>query len=132
MRRIILKGSFIDLNEYINIERMNKFAAAQVKKDETNRVAMELKINKYRKIKKPVFLKFSWFVKNKRKDKDNIAFATKFILDGMVEAGILENDGWDYVVGFSHRFFLSKDERVEIGIEYPSDQEFKNLFKRNK
>ena len=34
---------------------------------------------------------FKWHVKG-RHDSDNIAFAKKFVLDGMVKAGVLEND----------------------------------------
>lgn len=39
---------------------------------------------------------FSWHVKGKY-DSDNIAFAKKFVLDGMVKAGILENDNPKWV-----------------------------------
>ena len=34
---------------------------------------------------------FRWHVKS-RHDSDNIAFAKKYVLDGMVKAGVLEND----------------------------------------
>ena len=39
---------------------------------------------------------FRWHVKG-RHDSDNIAFAKKFVLDGMVRAGLLENDSPKFV-----------------------------------
>jgi Holliday junction resolvase RusA-like endonuclease len=37
-------------------------------------------------------LRFQWFLKDARKDPDNIIAAKKFILDGMVAAKVLAND----------------------------------------
>lgn len=58
---------------------------------------------------------FRWYCKNQKKDPDNISFAKKFILDGMVKAGVLENDGWKQVAGFQDEFYLDKQHpRVEV------------------
>lgn len=65
-----------------------------------------------------VTLKFSWYEPNKKWDKDNIAFAKKFVLDAMQAAGTLTGDGWSQVIGFSDNFFVDKQNpRVEIEIE---------------
>ena len=37
---------------------------------------------------------FRWIEPNRRRDKDNVAFAKKFILDSLQEVGIIKNDGW--------------------------------------
>jgi len=69
------------------------------------------------KVTKPVTAKFTWYEENRRRDKDNIAFAKKFIFDGLVKAGVLKGDGWDYVAGFSDDFKVDKHKpRVEIEI----------------
>lgn len=66
----------------------------------------------------PIRLIFSWYEQNKRRDKDNIAFAKKFILDAMVNAGVIPNDGWGYVDGFEDKFYIDKDNpRIEVEIE---------------
>lgn len=64
------------------------------------------------------FFVFRWTVKDRRKDKDNIAFAKKFILDGLVEAGILPNDGWEYVGGWIDEFYIDATERVSVDMYY--------------
>jgi len=113
--KYVFKGGFISLNEYINYERMQKYIAASIKKRETERVYYEALSQKKGKINKKIFIVFHWFVKDKKKDKDNIAFAKKFILDGLVLAKVLKNDGFDEIEGFLDFFSVDpKDERVEV------------------
>ncbi len=65
------------------------------------------------------FINFVWIEGGRRRDKDNICFAKKFILDALVSAGVLDNDGWDGVDGFADSFGIDKGhERVEVLIEY--------------
>lgn len=61
---------------------------------------------------------FEWYCENKRKDPDNIAGGgTKAILDGLVEAGVLPNDGWKQVKRIDHRFHIDKENpRIEVTI----------------
>ena len=82
---------FVYLNEYINTERRNKYAAAKIKDELTNEVAWQCKDRLIVKPKGKVDMIFKWHVKG-RHDSDNIAFAKKYVLDGMVQAGLLEND----------------------------------------
>lgn len=67
-------------------------------------------------IKYPVKIVYRFYEANKRRDKDNIAgVAHKFIQDALTESGILKDDGWDYVTGFSDEFYLDrKNPRIEV------------------
>lgn len=61
---------------------------------------------------------YHWYEQNRRRDKDNIAFAHKFIQDAFVEIGLLEGDGWAYIAGFTDDFSVdSKRPRIEVSIE---------------
>ena len=115
MEVITIKGSFISLNEYINAERSNKYKAAKIKKEETERAYWHF-FNKPKIEKYPVKIEFTWFVRGKRKDPDNISFAKKFILDGMVKAGYIENDNLSKITGFTDSFSLSDEELVVIRV----------------
>ena len=65
----------------------------------------------------PINLKITWYCKNKRKDKDNVAFGIKFILDGMIEARVIPNDGWGEIANFEPRVEVDKDcPRIEVEI----------------
>jgi Holliday junction resolvase RusA-like endonuclease len=108
----------ITLNEYVRLCRGNKYAAAKSKKDTESFIMFCIKTQlKNVKFKKPIFLSFYWYAKNKKMDLDNIAFAKKFVLDALVKSGAIENDGWANVVGFEDKFFVDKNNpRVEVEI----------------
>ncbi len=113
--KFVIAGELTDLNTYVNKERGNRFAAAAIKEKETNRVYWECKSQKIGKVIPPILLECQWFCKNQRKDKDNISFGKKFILDGLVLAGVLPDDKWDMVVGFVDSFFVDKtNPRIEV------------------
>lgn len=119
MIKIILLGEFSTFNEYDKAARTHRQVAAEMKQEETDRVWVEtlsqknkegLRIENY-----PVHVQFIWYRINKSFDPDNIAFAKKYILDGFQEAGLLKNDGWNQISGFSDTFHIDKDNpRVEV------------------
>jgi Holliday junction resolvase RusA-like endonuclease len=114
--KLIIPGELTDLNAYIAAERGNRYAGAKIKAEMTDYVAWIAKSLKT-EIRTPVRITYHWYCKNKRKDKSNIAFAKKFIEDGLVAAGVLKNDGWNDIEGFSDEFYVDKaNPRVEVEI----------------
>lgn len=112
---LTIKGELTDLNRYIDAERSNRYAGASIKKRETEKVAWSCVEQKLKPIHGPVGINCTWYTPDERKDADNVAFATKFILDGMVEAGILQGDGRKFVHSFMHTFRVDKlKPRVEV------------------
>jgi len=123
MIRLSLPGEYTDLNTYSTAERAHRHKAAEIKRDETERVWAEVMSQKNReglRIEKyPITIAFHWFAPDKRKDPDNIAFAKKFLLDGCQDAGLIENDGWKQIAGFSDSFHIDKESpRVEMVITW--------------
>jgi Holliday junction resolvase RusA-like endonuclease len=109
---VIIPGEICDLNRYINAERTNKFMAAKIKKNETDRLTWYFKGKV--KAKGKVFIQFIWTTKDNKKDPDNISFAKKFVLDAMVKAGVLENDGRKQIIGFGDSFITGKEAKLEV------------------
>lgn len=108
MKELILNTSFPSLNEYINAERSNRHIAANLKKIYTNKVAYLAKEQKF-KLEPGVYdVKFIWYKPDNRKDHDNIAFAKKFIFDGIVKAKSLKGDNPKHVWNLSDEFILDK------------------------
>ena len=117
LRKRIL-GSLPARNEQEAAARGNRFAAATMKKRWTRYIA--LNFAHAPRVNVPVRMVCNWFCPNKRRDPDNIAAAKKFILDGLQVAGVLKNDGWGQIVGFSDNFFVDKkDPGVEIVLICP-------------
>ena len=90
-----IKTELLTLNEYINIERRNKFAAASSKKKLTSILAFEIMAHGRKGINAESLydIEIKWYRVNKKHDSDNVFFGVKFILDGFVKAKILKNDG---------------------------------------
>lgn len=118
MIKLVIKGSLTDLNTYINAERGNRFVAAKIKKEETDLVYWECKKQKlYQVAEYPVNISFVWYCKNEKKDPDNISFTKKYILDGLVKAEVLQNDGFKQINSFTDSFEVdSENPRIEVFI----------------
>lgn len=106
------------LNEYVDICRQNRFQAANFKKEIEDDCLIFIKAGLRGKTFAQVGITFTWYEKDRRRDKDNIAFAKKFILDAMQKGKIIENDGWSQIKYFKDEFEIDKSNpRVEVIIE---------------
>lgn len=108
--RYTIKGVLSTLNDYTNSNRSNRFVGAKLKKDNTELVMLQM-LNKH-KINKPCIITINWLVSSKC-DFDNISFGKKFILDGMVKAGILPDDNQKWVLGFGGDYFTIVEKGKE-------------------
>ena len=115
---LTIPGTLPNLNDYIGACRRNKFAGAKMKNQAEHLISIYIKAQLRHKIKNPVTLHYTWYEPNKRRDLDNIAFAQKFIQDALVNCNILQDDGWQYVQGFTHDFKVDKkNPRIEVKIK---------------
>lgn len=117
---LIIPGKLDNLNDYISAERTHRQKGAKMKAVNEDIVIIAIKqCMRGVKIEKPVFMEYTWLEQNKRRDKDNISsFGRKVIQDALVDAGVLKDDGWKYVVGFSDRFEVDKvNPRIEVLIK---------------
>ncbi|MCF6461473.1 RusA family crossover junction endodeoxyribonuclease [Clostridium sp. Cult3] len=111
---IVIPGELPTLNEIIDSSKLHYMNYRDMKKEYTEMVAW---LAKGKGPFEKIDLDITWICKDKRKDKDNIATGIKFILDGLVMAGTIENDGWKQVNSFRHNFKVDKhNPRVEVKI----------------
>ncbi len=108
---LTIPGRLSGLNEYIAAERSNKYKGAKMKADNEKIILYAIRqCMRGVRINRPVFMEYTWVEKNKRRDKDNITFGRKFVQDALKNAGVLKDDGWNEVVGFSDRFEVDKED----------------------
>lgn len=108
------------LNEAFNAARTNRQIEAGTRHRFENLIIMYAKrCLKGCKPKPPVILHYTFYEPNRRRDKDNIAgYAMKLIQDGLVKAGYLRGDGWQYIENFTFSWAVDKSRpRVEVEIE---------------
>ena len=106
-------------NEYIAACRRNRYAGGKLKAEYTQAVALYFR--GLPPVTRPVKIRFTWHERTRRRDKDNVAFGKKFILDGMQAAGFLPNDNNRWVVGFEDCFVY--DGRDEVTVEVKNENE---------
>jgi hypothetical protein len=112
--RIVVPGELPGMNEIIAQAKAHYGRYSSIKANYTNLVA-------YCAHNRPpvhrAIVRCHWYTANKRRDPDNIEAGVKYVLDGLVTAGVLPGDGWRHVAGIEHTFAVDKQQpRVEIEI----------------
>lgn len=95
---LFIPGPLPRLNELIGRERHYYNNA---KKQWATTIGWEIKRQHLRPMGQ-VFIRWTWQEATKRRDPDNVcAIGRKFILDALVTMGILTNDGWKQIAGWT-------------------------------
>ena len=110
----MIHSSLPTLNEYIQAERGYWAAAASVKKAATTNVQLEVMSQNRKPLDGLVDINLYWITPDNKQDPDNIYFAVKFILDGIVKAKILQQDGRKNIRHISHAVRSMKNQRFVI------------------
>ena len=108
--RLTIPGRLPGLNEYTTACRTNPQKGNKMKQDAQTTIMWHILAQLHRKrIEKPVFLLFTFYEQDRRRDRDNVSsFARKVIQDALVKTGTLHDDGWDYVTGYLDTFKVDK------------------------
>ncbi len=116
---LTIPGRLPGLNEYTNTCRTNPQKGNRMKQDAQTAIMWQIMAQMRRcRFQRPVFLLFTFYEQDRRRDKDNVAsFARKVIQDALVQTGTLEDDGWDNVTGYLDRFEVDK-QNPRIVVEF--------------
>lgn len=120
--RIVIPGKFSSLNEFIGANRQrNGIPANNMKR--RDQAAIVKCLPRGIRLKKKVFIEYHFYEPNAKRDKDNISgYFHKIFQDALVQAGIIENDGWKNIEGMSDYFHVDKKwPRIEVFIEECND-----------
>ena len=107
------------MNEIIGAAKVGYHTYREMKKEYTELVAGTIGLTfRFRKlnIKRKVWISLVFVEKNKRYDPDNIVAAKKFILDGIVKAGMLKKDGWAEIAGFTETWEVGKEPGIWVEV----------------
>lgn len=116
--RFEIDKRLMGLNEYTRLNRENKYKGNQAKQREQAYIMWCIKEQLGDlKLDKPVIGHFTWIEENKRRDLDNICFAKKFILDALVQAGVLKDDNRKIVINFTDSFEYADKSKVIVELE---------------
>lgn len=105
MQELFIPIRFPNLNDYTKALKKHRLSGSNMKAEWTDLVVEWCKTKRLGHFTEPVFVEFHWYEPNKKRDMDNVAFAKKFILDGLQKAGVITNDNPTWILGFSDRFY---------------------------
>lgn len=118
--RITIEGRFPSLNEFIdaNRRRHGSWSGGNAMKQRDQHIIMSC-LPRGLRIRKKIFIEYNFFEPNTRRDKDNISgYFHKVFQDALVQAGVIENDGWKNIRGMADYFEIdARRPRVEVVIE---------------
>jgi hypothetical protein len=120
-----IRGPMPNLNELLGAKRKLRGRSddyARVKRLWTDRIVLFVRAAGLVPVRRAI-LKYELREPNRRRDPSNVTSATvKFIEDALVKEGILPNDGWEHIVGFSVVWTVDKrNPGVVVTIEEPKE-----------
>lgn len=124
---LVIPGELPSLNQVIASSKQRRKSKgkwvpgapyAELKRIHTMSVWALARAAKLKPVKRPVILHFLWVRDDKRTDPDNVSGGgRKSVLDGLVEAGVLPRDSWQWIKGFTDEFAVDRDNpRTEVWI----------------
>lgn len=118
MNSFVIPQKLPSLNEWVAANRSNKYVGAKFKAEVEEVIGWSIRqaltSKSLYKPSKAVMVRFEWHEKTKKRDADNIASAKKFILDALVNMGVLEDDSRKYVKGFYDVIVDDKTDFVKV------------------
>ena len=137
IQKFWIDGTLPGLNEIIAWSKQGHFAGGKHhskmgknKKLIEQSIAWQIKASKLRPMIQAKLI-FTWVEKDKRRDKDNIASAKKFIFDALVTSGVLPDDGWKNVICWEDHFYVagvSKRTGVMVSLEEVSPRQVNDVY----
>lgn len=113
-----IPGRLPSFNEYIAACNRAWFIGQGFKNKQMKIISAWIMYHKVPVFTKPVVVRFRWFEKDRRRDRDNIRSAEKYVMDALKHRRRIKNDTQKWVLDSQHEITVDKDNpRVEITIE---------------
>ena len=118
-QRFVVDGRLMALNEYTSLNRSSPRKGNDAKREQTELVAAYIRKARIKPMEGPIEIGISWIegrnMHGNLRDVDNVSFGAKFVLDALVECGVIPDDNPRYVRNVYHHFeFNADDPRVEV------------------
>lgn len=121
---LVLDGQFPDLNDWRDAIAKSPHAGRRITRECTRRVELAARVQMLPCFDGLTDFYFLWTEPNRRRDPDNIqATGVKFVLDGLVRAGVLPDDGPRYVGRIIHEKVAYDPMNVGVAV-YMTDERY--------
>lgn len=117
----VIPGRLPSLNQYINACKRAWFVGESFKNKQLRIIGTCIVAARVPEFTRPVVMTFRWFERDKRRDRDNIRSAEKYVMDALKRTRRIKNDTQKWVLDSHHEIALDKiNPRVEVTLEEPN------------
>lgn len=114
-QKLFIPERFPGLNELVGENRKHWSKGAAMKSQYT--MITKVAAKKHLKpVQNPINIGWKWYEPNNLRDPDNITSAKKFILDGLVAAGIIPDDNQKWVKGWLYEEWEVVKDKLKVGV----------------
>ena len=118
MNSFIIKQKLPSLNDTLRYNRTNMYMGAKFKKEVEEVIGWAIRraltAKTLHRVEVPVIVKIEWHEKTIKRDADNIQSSVKFILDALVNKGVLVDDSRKYVKQIQHEIVDDTENYVIV------------------
>lgn len=115
---LIIKGTLPGRNESEKAARTHWAVGAKLKKEYTELVKLECKAQRIKPLLNKARIEVTFYEKDMRRDSDNVYGGLKYILDGLVKAGVIKDDSRRYIDLYINPVELDRQNpRIEVEIK---------------
>lgn len=118
MNSFIIKQKLPSLNDTLRYNRTNAYVGAKFKKEVEEVIGWSIRqalaSKTLHRVEEPVIVKIEWHEKTIKRDADNIQSSVKFILDALVNKGVLVDDSRKYVKQIHHEIIDDTENYVKV------------------
>lgn len=111
-----IDGKLDGLNEYTAENRNNRYGGGKCKKENEEIIIAAIRRARLKPVRGKYWLNITWYEARRARDKDNVAFAKKFILDALQRARITKGDDNRYLEGFTDSFVYGQGQGAVVEI----------------
>jgi len=122
VQTLTIPGEFPTLNSVLAATKRHWSMYSTVKRQQTKKAAYLAKQG-LKTVTGPVDLEFEWTTPNKRMDPDNVSHGAKYIIDGLVQSGILADDSRKVVRSLHHTFAPPNRKHPRVVVTLRDDHE---------
>lgn len=115
-----IPGKFPGLNDFIHAQNTHRMLGANLKRDSQAEISKCITfLHPHIHIEKPIIIHYAYYEPNKKRDHDNVSgFFHKVFQDALVETGVIEDDGWKYISGYTDMFYVDKQNpKIKVTLE---------------
>lgn len=120
-----IPGTLDGLNEYTSACNYHYHEGAKMKRRNQDVVGWAIRAAHLKPMYGRVSVTITWVEglrpgreRFRPRDRDNIAFAKKFVMDALVETGILKDDSWNRVISYTDEFRINRNNpRIIVTLE---------------